>query len=220
MPMPLYRDCRLYITTSAPCAPSHVRERRLESGNETSSGHDTSDTEGGLGTGAGVSWSDWAGGSWRNVSTRSSSSWWLVSWRSWSGGVVGWVVRSRWLRWWLHWAVWSLWRLWSLSWRRSSVDGLGHGAWAVGDGQGGGLGDGVSDAVVLDRRGRWAEGLVAGHDLGGVAWAVGGGGVLGRAVRWSVRGRNDGSEAESCDSELHLDGNGVFLLVSCAGGSE
>ena len=118
--MPVYRDCRLYITTSAPCAPSQIEERRLESGNESSSGHDTGNTERGLGSGTGVSWSNRAGASWWNVSARSSSSWWLVRWRSWSS-VVGWVVRSRWLHWWLHWAVWSLWSLWSLSWRRSTA---------------------------------------------------------------------------------------------------
>jgi hypothetical protein len=68
---------------------------RLESGDETSSGHDTSNAEGCFVGGTGVSWGDWAGAGrvgrrWRSVHASSS---WCGSVR---GDVVGWVVWDWW----------------------------------------------------------------------------------------------------------------------------
>lgn len=71
-------------------------------------------------------------------------------------------------------------------------DGLGDGARAVSDGQGGGLSDGVSLVAVNDLSGTRAVGGVSGNDLGGV------GNVLGV-------GSDAGSESEG-SSELHFDG--------------
>lgn len=76
-------------------------------------------------------------------------------------------------------------------------DGLGDGARAVSDGQGGGLSDGVSLVAVDDLSRTGAVGGVSSNDLGGV------GDVLGV-------GSDAGSESES-SNELHVDGfGGVF----------
>jgi hypothetical protein len=71
-------------------------------------------------------------------------------------------------------------------------DGLGDGARAVSDGQGGGLSDGVGLVAVDDLSGTGAVGGVSSNDLSGV------GNVLGV-------GSNAGSESEG-SSELHFDG--------------
>jgi hypothetical protein len=71
-------------------------------------------------------------------------------------------------------------------------DGLGDGARAVSDGQGGGLSDGVGLVAVDDLSGTGAVGGVSSNDLSGV------GNVLGV-------GSNAGSESDS-SSELHFDG--------------
>jgi hypothetical protein len=71
-------------------------------------------------------------------------------------------------------------------------DGLGDGARAVSDGQGGGLSDGVGLVAVNDLSGTGAVGGVSSNDLGGVGNVLGVGG-------------NASSESES-SSELHFDG--------------
>lgn len=75
-------------------------------------------------------------------------------------------------------------------------DGLGDGARAVSDGQGGGLSDGVGLVAVNDLSRTGAVGGVSSNDLGGV------GDVLGV-------GSDAGSESES-SNELHVDGFGGF----------
>lgn len=71
-------------------------------------------------------------------------------------------------------------------------DGLGDGARAVSDGQGGGLSDGVGLVAVNDLSGTGAVGGVSSNDLGGVGNVLGVGG-------------NASSESES-SSELHFEG--------------
>lgn len=75
-------------------------------------------------------------------------------------------------------------------------DGLGDGARAVGDGQGGLLGDGV--------------GLGAVDDLGGtravVLDLVGGDGGVGHVTVVSGGSDADGGDGKGGDGELHLDG--------------
>lgn len=146
---------------------------RLEGGNETSGGEHASNAEGERVGGTGVSGCDWAGRGWRGVGTGAGGNDWRVCGGS---GVRGWV----------HWGgvCWG-----SVSWRRwgalclvspvfleiyafdqilpggargghGGVDWLGDGARAVGDGQGGGLGDGVGHAVVGDLGGLRAVGGV------------------------------------------------------------
>lgn len=78
-------------------------------------------------------------------------------------------------------------------------DGLGDGARAVSDGQGGGLSDGVGLVAVNDLSGTGAVGGVSSNDLGGVGNVLGVGG-------------NASSESES-SSELHFDGWGFGFGV-------
>jgi len=92
----------------------------------------------------GESWSRWG---WSDGANWGVGNDWLNgSWGSWdgNGGVdVGW---SRWL---------------DLNW-------LGDSAWAVGDGEGGGLSDGVGNIVEGQGGGLWAVGGVGGKDLSNV----------------------------------------------------
>lgn len=60
---------------------------------------------------------------------------------------------------------------------RAGVDGLGDGARAVGDGQGGGCGDSVGLGAVGDGGGSRAVGGHGSDDLGGVDDGVVGGGL-------------------------------------------
>jgi hypothetical protein len=73
---------------------------------------------------------------------------------------------------------------------------LGDGARAVGDGQGGGLGDGVGLGAVDDLGGTRA----VGHDL------VDGGGGVGHVAVVASGSDADGGDGKGGDGELHLDG--------------
>lgn len=114
----------------------------------------------------------WDAGGWDNWD---NGSW--GGWDSWDGGVdVDW---GRWL----------------------NDNWLGDGAWAVGDGQGGGLSDGVGNAVEAQGGGLWAvggEGSVDLSDPGDVAVGSDGG----------HKGGGNGG-----DGELHLD-DWNYLLKS------
>jgi len=80
----------------------------------------------------------------------------------------------------------------------SGADGLGDRAWAVGDGQGGGLSDSVGDTTVGDLSGLRAVGGVGSHNLSRVDWA----GVVAPGI-----GASDESGGSSDSSgETHVDG--------------
>jgi len=81
----------------------------------------------------------------------------------------------------------------------SGADGLGDRAWAVGDGQGGGLSDGVGDTTVGDLSGLRAVGLVGSHNLSRVDWELG---IVAPGIGTSDKGggSSDGS------GETHFDG--------------
>jgi len=81
---------------------------------------------------------------------------------------------------------------------------LGDGAGAVGDGEGGGLGDSVGLAAVSDLGRLGAVGGVGGHDLSNVGRS---GGVL---VGIGVGASNEG-EGSGDDGELHFDCWGGLL---------
>lgn len=85
-------------------------------------------------------------------------------------------------------------------------NGLGDGARAVSDGQGGGLSDGVGLVTVDDLSGTGAVGGVSSNDLGGVGDVLGVGG-------------NASSESES-SSELHFDGWVLGLGIKLKGNSK
>jgi hypothetical protein len=81
-----------------------------------------------------------------------------------------------------------------------NVDGLGQSARAVGDGQAGGLGDGVGDISVNNLSCGRAVGDIGSDDLGGVLSSTVGGAVVG--------GRDTGHEGSgsSEERETHVDG--------------
>jgi len=75
------------------------------------------------------------------------------------------------------------------------IDWLADGARAVGDGQGGGLGDSVGLAVVAELSGHWAHGGQSRNHLGGV------GNIASR-----IGGGDSGGEGQDGgDLELHVD---------------
>lgn len=88
------------VCTSPTCSitPSSIdlcgRVMHLESGDETSGGQNTSDSDVGLVGGTGVSWrSNWRCAGWWSVGAGSSWGWWH------HGRVDVWVVWSRWHNW-------------------------------------------------------------------------------------------------------------------------
>lgn len=144
--------------------------------NVSSEAEETSETSGGPGSGAVGSTSEgWLGDNWGDGAD--SGGGWSNLGNNWDGGVdIDW---GRWLNNW-----------------------LGDGAWAVRDGEGGGLGDGVGDTVEAQ---------------GGWAWAVSGVGGVDLSNIGDVAGGSDGGHEGSGDGgvrELHLDGlDWYYLLV-------
>jgi len=138
------------------------------------------------------------------ASESSAGSGTLELWWSWDGGDVGWWSWSNWATGWDNdGAVWvgDCWGVGWGTWARTSTArggdggvGLGAGAWAVGDGQGGWLGDGVGD-IVLDNGG-WERAV------GGVGRDGLGDGDL-SSVSSSDNGTNEGGSGDDC--ELHFD---------------
>lgn len=86
---------------------------RLEGGNETGGGQETSNTERELVSGTSVGWAGWAGGGWWGVGAGASVGWLLgVDWGR-GGGVAGWVWDgSDWARCWVAWRSWVGWGSW------------------------------------------------------------------------------------------------------------
>lgn len=76
---------------------------------------------------------------------------------------------------------------------------MGDGAWAVSDGQGGGLRDGVGDASMGDLRCEWAEGGEGSNDLSNPDWL---GQVHGSVWEESSRGASNHESGSS--GELHF----------------
>jgi len=88
---------------------------------------------------------------------------------------------------------------------------LDDGARAVGDSQGGGLSDGVGDAVVGQGGGIWAVGGVGGDNIGDIVNNHAAG-VVGWVDRVGGRGSGYESGNSGDGGELHLDGLLILLL--------
>jgi len=96
----------------------------------------------------------------------------------------------------------GIWVDWNVGWWWCNYarggNWLDNGAWAVGDGQGGGLSDSVGLLAVDHSGWVWAVGGVRSDDLSGVDW---GGAIV---VSTSRGGSNESCEGD--DGVLHLDG--------------
>jgi len=75
---------------------------------------------------------------------------------------------------------------------------VGDGAWAIRDGQGGGLGDGVGNAGMRELSCEWAEGGKRSNDLSDPDW-------LGQVVGWDESGTGASNHESGSSGELHFD---------------